>query len=60
MKNKFFGLIAFIGIVIIIGSLGDSDLEKIGFTTLVIRGLIGSVLTGVGYIGLKKGGCFNG
>lgn len=59
MKNKIFRLIAIIGVVIVIGSLGDSDLEKIGFTTLIIRSLIGSILTGVGFIGLKLGGCFN-
>lgn len=59
MKNKLFGLIAVIGAVIVIGALGDSDLEKIGVSSLIIRSLIGSILTGVGFIGLKAGGCFN-
>lgn len=59
MKNKLFGLIAVIGAVIVIGALGDSDLEKIGVSSLIIRSSIGSILTGVGFIGLKVGGCFN-
>ena len=56
---KIYGLITFIGVMIVIGSLGDSDLEKINFMTLVIRSIIGLIFAGVGFIGLKKGGCFN-
>lgn len=59
IHKKIYGLITFIGVAIVIGSLGDSDLEKINFTTLVIRSIIGAILTGVGFIGLKKEGCFD-
>lgn len=59
IHRKFYGLIAFIGFVIVIGSFGDSDLEKINYTTLVIRTNIGAILTGIGLIGLKKEGCFD-
>lgn len=50
------GLCILIGIIIVIGALGDSDLNKIGVAELVKRGLTGSGLVLISYIILRLTG----
>lgn len=56
MINKIFGICMLIGFVLILGTAGNSDLGLISFKTKVIKCLIGLVLIGIGYIGLKLNG----
>lgn len=46
----------FLGLFIIIGTAGASDLESIGLKDFVIRGGIGLILMIIGLVGLEIGG----
>lgn len=50
------GLSILIGILIIIGALGASDLEQIGIRELVKRGLTGSLVIVISYTILRLTG----
>lgn len=54
--SKISCLIMFIGFYVLVGTAGASDLDLIGMSDIISRGLIGIVLMLTGFIGVKIGG----
>lgn len=47
------------GIFLLFGAMGSADLQRIEFSQLVVRSIIGLALIGAGVGGLYLGGCIN-
>ena len=50
------GVAFFVGLVIVLGAVGASDIDSISFGELVSRVALGGVLMGLASIGLRLGG----
>lgn len=53
MKSLIYILMGLAGFILAIGTVGAADLDKISFTQLLIRSLIGVVLVGISFFGLN-------
>lgn len=51
-----FGLCMFAGFVVMVGTVGSSDLNTIDFKTALVYSLIGLALMFIGFVGLKLSG----
>ena len=51
--NKVFGCVVVIGFIMLLGTAGASDMDKIDFGTVLIQSLISVLMVIVGLIGLN-------
>ena len=53
MKNIIYIVLGMIGFILVVGTIGATDLEKITFSQLLIRSLIAIILIGISFFGLN-------
>lgn len=53
MKNLIYIMLAVVGFILAVGTVGAADMEVISFNRLVVQSLIAGALMGISFFGLN-------
>lgn len=53
MKNLIYIILGLVGFILVVGTVGASDLQTISFNRLVIQSLVAGALVGIACFGLN-------